>query len=169
MIFVFCKAAAERREARFLCTFSGATQTLTSVLLEGSRRGQQRRRRVVVHISADGNTSTLPAAPSLAGRTRPVSDWTPLNNKREKEPESPPRFYDNVSAEVQKGTTSRTENLVLDLIFRTLVRYLGSSISLLQPPTLTSLCVLQTSITQPTKNMFLATRWQHEQVINSDI
>lgn len=76
-----------------------------------------------MHISADANTSTLPAAPSLAGKTRPVSDRTPLNNKREKEPESPPGFYDTVS--VQKGTTSRTKNLVVDLIFRTLVRYLG--------------------------------------------
>lgn len=61
------------------------TPTLTSVLLEGSRRGQQRRRRIVVHVSGDADTSTLPAAPSLAGRTRPVSDRTPLNNKRERE------------------------------------------------------------------------------------
>lgn len=120
--FVQCCCRTKRSQVSLYVSGCKVTQTLTSVLLEGSRRGHQRRRRVVVHISANGNTSTLPAAPSLAGRTRPVSDRTPLNNKREKEPESPPGFYDNVSAEVQKGTTSRTKNLVVDLIFRTLVQ-----------------------------------------------
>lgn len=112
--YVQCCYRTKRIQVSLSVSECKVTPTLTSVLLEGSRRGQQRRRRVVVHISADANASTLPAAPSVAGRTRPVSDRTPLNNKGEKEPESPYGFYGNVSAEVLKGTTSRPKNLVVD-------------------------------------------------------
>lgn len=50
---------------------------ITKVLLGGSWRVQWWRRGVEVHISGHAETPTLPAAPSLARRTRSVGYWTP--------------------------------------------------------------------------------------------